>query len=255
MTYLNNDTTYSCIDQTFLDSYEGKPVYYRLRRSSTTIWEWSTGTYAQTSLPFAVRLPAVFTAQVKRKKWTDDEHSADFNFAFGSPQKDKNGRYLLRTAKDWETIAELSKSQVLPVNVIMVADVDLSDTKTMLGTQSQPYVGVFDGNGHTLTVNYKNMDVNYAAPFHRITDATIKNLHVQGLVHSKNMNVGGLVGIARGRSTIQNCRVSTKVESLASGDVSSGGVVCLAEETTIMNTVFDGQLSGDTSSHWGGSSA
>lgn len=252
VTYLNNDTTYSCIDQTFLDSYEGKPVYYRLRRSSTTIWDWSSGTYAQTSLPFAVRLPAVFTAQVKRNKWTDDEHSADFTFAFGSPQKDKNGRYLLRTAKDWETIAELAKTEVLPVNVIMVADIDLSDTKTMLGTQSHKYSGVFDGNGHTLTVNYKNMDVNYAAPFHRISNATIKNLHVQGLVHSEKMNVGGLVGVAEGKSTIQNCHVSTKVESLASGDVSSGGVVCLAEETTIMNTVFDGQLSGITSSHWGG---
>ena len=46
--YLSADTLFSCYDPSLISSYEGQPVYYRVRRASTSFWDWREGTYAQT---------------------------------------------------------------------------------------------------------------------------------------------------------------------------------------------------------------
>lgn len=46
----------------------------------------------------------------------------------------------------------------------------------MAGTASKPYTGTFDGQGHTLTINYETRDEDCTAPFRYTKDATIKDL-------------------------------------------------------------------------------
>ena len=65
----------------------------------------------------------------------------------------------------------------------------------MVGTETVPFTGTFDGKGFTLIVNIESMQQS-AAPFHYISGATIKNLTVTGSVTAGQHHGSGLVGFA-----------------------------------------------------------
>jgi hypothetical protein len=77
----------------------------------------------------------------------------------------------------------------------------LEANQSSIGSNNQ-FQGIFDGTGHTLTINY---DVTYghAAPFSHISGATIKNLRVAGTIHTTNSLAAGVVGQTRGSSTVE----------------------------------------------------
>ncbi|MBP5375524.1 MAG: hypothetical protein J6Y38_04235 [Bacteroidaceae bacterium] len=256
-TYEGNDTIYTFTDNTFAASYEGHPVYYRVRRSSTAMWDWKAGTYAMASLTGLVCLPAVGTATVSKGQWTDVHHQANFTFAFGQKdQYDKDGRFILRTAEDWEAFARLVNTEGKKgLDAIMAADIDLGAIQTMVGTSNRPYEGTFDGNGHTLTVCYDTVDVENAAPFSVVTSPTIKNLHVTGKIVSNKKFAAGIVGSVYGDLHLYNCRSSAVVGSTISGDATNGGLVGLVNQGSyaeVSNCLFDGQLLGKNSDSMGG---
>jgi len=117
----------------------------------------------------------------------------------------------------------------------------------------------FDGDGHTLTVNYvDNNNENACAPFRFIRNATIRNLHVAGkITKSQKLFAGGLVGMAYGNCHISNCHSSVRIVC-HDGDCSSGGFIGELgtsndpDDTYIDNCFFDGRLEGTNSNHWGG---
>ena len=120
---------------------------------------------------------------------------------------------------------------------------DISVT-TMAGSGKYPFKGTFDGDDHTLTFNY-TADMPNCAPFCTTNGATIRNLHVTGLIEGGNWNyMGGLVGSASGKLTIENCRVSTQISSTVSGIANNGGFVGLLSshynQCHITGCVFDG---------------
>ena len=138
----------------------------------------------------------------------------------------------------------------------MANDIDLGESHSMLGSR-MTFSGVFDGNGHTLTVHYDGIDAEGAAPFTEVGNVTIKNLHVAGLIRSSKKFAAGLVGTTWSYYTyklvIENCRVSATVESTVSGDASNGGFIGMTGiPFTITDCLFDGQLLGETSHSTGG---
>ena len=98
-------------------------------------------------------------------------------------RQDAEGYYLLNCKFAWVDFAELVKTTPT-ANARMTADIDLGDEQARLGDADHSdsptyyYQGIFDGQGHTLTVHYTNAPQN--APFAVISAATIKNLHVDG---------------------------------------------------------------------------
>ena len=119
---------------------------------------------------------------------------------------------------------------------------------TMFGTADHPFCGTFDGRDLCLYVNIVSNE-GCAAPFHFVSGATIKNLHVDGLVavntDENNNHAGGLVGYCKGGTTvIDGCTVHARVEAhkYAGGIVGHGGETGLV----IKNSVFDGELRGFT---------
>jgi len=260
VSFLNKDTTYTYTDQTFLQSYEGKTVYYRVRRTSTAAWNWASGTYAQTALSYPVRLPYVVSANVKQGKWTTGEHKADFTFSFGTPAQDSEGRYLLSTAQDWEYIVQKVNEGAGPVNVIMTADVDITGMKSMIGyNKSAPYTGTFDGNGHTLTFNPGIWTEKYVAPFRYVKDGTvIKNLRVQGTINTSQQFAAGLVATITDASEqilIESCQSSVVIKSSVNGDGTNGGFVANAQDCKhliLRNCLFDGSIEGENCYNNGG---
>lgn len=60
-----------------------------------------------------------------------------------------------------------------------MADIDARKFFAMaIGSNENPYAGVFDGNGHTIIIQLASR--KYAAPFQYVNGATIKNLTVDG---------------------------------------------------------------------------
>jgi hypothetical protein len=116
----------------------------------------------------------------------------------------------------------------------------------MAGNYDHSFKGTFDGKGHTLTFNYTANMAN-CAPFCITNGATIRNLHVTGLIQAGTYAYcGGLVGSANGSLTIENCHVSTQISSTVNGEAGHGGFVGLLSsqynQCHIMGCVFDGLI-------------
>ncbi|MDY5119009.1 MAG: hypothetical protein SPE65_03405, partial [Muribaculaceae bacterium] len=140
--------------------------------------------------------------------------------------KDKFGYYLIANARNWiefSKIVETDKS----ANAKMIADVDLGDNQVHIGPQdNDAYTGIFDGQGHTLTVAYVGKSKEVVAPFTRVRGATIKNIHIAGSMKSifAYMGVVGIV-IGNNPSTISNVWNSATMD-IKSGDwVQSGAIL------------------------------
>ena len=166
--------------------------------------------------------------------------------AWALEQDPADGYYLIGSAQDWQDFATLV--QTTPTaNAKMTADIDLGDDQTMVGTYAVKYQGTFDGQGHTLTINYNTSSMTIespqqylgAAPFRDIQNATIHNLHTAGTVTADKIGATGLVGWAYGENTIERCWSSVDiVSSNNTADTFSGFVFRQDGSLLTMNDCF-----------------
>ncbi|MBQ9558661.1 MAG: carboxypeptidase regulatory-like domain-containing protein [Bacteroidaceae bacterium] len=247
------ETRYTLTDENLLQVYSGQPVYYRVRRAITALWGWTSQSgYAMTSLPAMFRLPVVTEAKAERNgTWTDTSHGVTVQFRLGGPDRDSQGRLILRSADDWKAFAKLVNEGQDNTDALMAADIDLgTESLTMVGTTAHPYTGTFDGNGHTLTFNPKDtLDQSYVAPFQSVGNATIRNLHTQGSLASSRKFAAGIVAHIQGSNTLtlECCRSSVRVGSTVNGDATNGGILAYTPQNsdlTLRNCLFDGIMDG-----------
>ncbi|MBO4660292.1 MAG: hypothetical protein J5610_02395, partial [Prevotella sp.] len=164
--------------------------------------------------------------------------------------QDNEGYYLLGSLQDWQDFAALVQNTPT-ANARMTADIDLGDDQTKIGDYdaSYAYGGIFDGQGHTLNVNYYSTSSTvaegyYIAPFPYIEGATIRNLVVTGSI-TGYMHPSGVVGCTVSLSTnlISNVTVSATVNIV---HTHGGGFVghCDKSTTTIQDCLFNGTING-----------
>ena len=129
---------------------------------------------------------------------------------------------------------------------------------TMIGvSESKSFQGTFDGNGHKLTVNYNDTrDADYCGPFRIVKDATIKRLHVGGLIFKYNRKHVGVVGQSFGTTNIISCHSSIDIrvdEDAEHHDASHGGFVGDLRGGTcnITDCLFDGKMQGRNEGAYG----
>ena len=172
--------------------------------------------------------------------------------------KDASGSWLITSTDDWN---ELSANLEAYNGGTFKLTTDITVT-TMVGTESVPFTGIFDGQGHTIAVNYtvESFDTGRGqAPFSKIAGALIKNLHTTGIIKlgegiNDDINAAGIAGYARGdASTIQNCWSSVNIDAQnAEGDHGIAGILGSQEaDVYIIDCLFDGSLSGNNS-YWNG---
>ena len=168
-------------------------------------------------------------------------------------EQDGEGYYLLGSLQDWQDFAALVNGGTTTANARMTADIDLGDDQTKIGDYDVAYAyqGVFDGQGHTLNVNYyssspsTDVEGGYSiAPFRNINGATIKNLAVTGNI-TGYMHCAGVVGFAVSPSTnlINNVTVSANITILnthGGGFIGHNGYAT----TTIQDCLFNGTING-----------
>lgn len=116
-----------------------------------------------------------------------------------------------------------------------------ADISNITAMTSGTFQGIFDGNGHTLTVNLTNSGGN-VAPFYYLYGGTIMNLTVSGDVTTAGSFNAGLVARTHGGiNYIQNCIIHTNVAVKDYG----GGVVGHADDAsslTISDCIYDGTI-------------
>ena len=213
--------------------------------------------------------------------WLDESNNnvvlnfIGFDYAFeGNGTEDEP--YEIHCLEQWNLLAYQVNNGIRQyMDMYFKLMTDLTVEETFSGTPTtqvgkdldNPFCGIFDGNGHTITVNYTdNSSHDYCAPFRVIEGATIKNLHVTGsITKTDNRNAGGIVGQALNTCHIIDCRSSVTIYFNDGGDCSSGGIVGDVRQNMYLpattnlyltNCAFDGKLvSGDgdnIATNWGG---
>jgi hypothetical protein len=163
--------------------------------------------------------------------------------------------FEIRTAEDWTAFCRKVKDAggKTNVNATLLADIAVGE---MAGIDSsKPFRGVFEGNGHTLTVNVLGNE-RYTGIFRYVGNATFRNLNIAGTVQSNSMYATGLVAdiIDQSSVIIENCRSSVNLVCTGSGDMTMSGFVGRLGNAnlTIRNCRFDGSFKGaDSYGHAG----
>ena len=166
-------------------------------------------------------------------------------------QQDGEGNYLIGSVRDWKDFATIVNNGTNPAaNAKMTADIDLCTDVTMVGsTSGNPYKGVFDGQGHKLTVNWSvNSGGDGVAPFRFIDGATIKKLHVDGSISAtgSTQRVATSIvaySIGNATSTISECWSSASITSYDTMGGIFGVAYDGASTVNITDCLFTGSIS------------
>ena len=166
--------------------------------------------------------------------------------------------YQIGSAEDLREFAELVNNgqiradadAVLTDDINLNPNMEISEDGTVtngddldpwipIGSDSNPYSGTFDGDGHTISGLYINdSSADYQGLFGFVS-GTVQNLSVSGSV-SGNSSVGGVVGSNSFDATVKNCYNTGKV----SGSDHVGGVVG-EKSGNVENCYNTGNISGN----------
>lgn len=170
-----------------------------------------------------------------------------------------NDPYLIQSAADLNYVLSLTSGSLattyLSANYRLEKNIDWnSNSWSMIGTYSTPFLGLFDGNGYTI----KNIAISYswnsAGLFRYVgTSSTsavtsyqgeIKNLSLTGVINGSAHNTAGFVGNAAPTSNIENCHFSGTVL----GSYAVGGIVGSGEGRIAGCSVMNSTITATTES-------
>ena len=134
----------------------------------------------------------------------------------------------IATKDDWKKFCDLVNTGEHAINAKLMNDVDLSEEITMAGT-IRNYNGTFDGQGHTLTLNW-NSQSGEVAPFKFVNNATIKNLRVNGKIKSDGRTLSALVCNAVGNVTLSGCVSEVDITSNYHGVCELAGMIAYVND-------------------------
>ena len=158
--------------------------------------------------------------------------------------------FEIRTADDWNTFCTMVDNAGGKSNVNASLLADISVTKVAAYTANEAYRGIFEGNGHTLTLNISD-NSNNTALFSHVSIATFRNLNVKGSVKGADFTAA-LVGCVDDDATfvIENCHVSASITTTGQY---AGGLVgrALGAKTTVRNCLFDGSITASSGTYVG----
>ena len=133
----------------------------------------------------------------------------------------------IATAEDFHSFAELIENGV-QLDGLLTADIDLSESDypdQMIGSESGPFTGTFDGQGHTITYHYEMVTEKWKGLFAYIDGATIRNLIVEGSAVTTNIHYGALIGVAYGTVLVENVVTNVDVTGQRSSVTGDAGML------------------------------
>ena len=169
-------------------------------------------------------------------------------FSVCAEEPDFTGYTAINSAQDLSALFDKSSSGKFYLTDDITLGSEASPISQSIGKSGATFSGVFDGNGHTITIYAAYTDAARGL-FGVVTGGTIRNLTVAGSITSSAIQVGGLVGKCTS-ATIENCVNTASVTCTAPADDSfAGGIVGYAqlgapETLTITNCSNAGDISG-----------
>ena len=167
-----------------------------------------------------------------------------------------NGVYQIGTSADLLEFAQIVNAGAYDASAVLTADIDYSSQQTTIsdgttpGSQKKAYQGVFDGNGHTITLALRKQG-DALALFSQIGEkGIVRNLVIDGSLRGTT-GMGTIVWESWG--TIENCIAKASLVSTATGCCTSGGIACACyAHSSLRNCIFTGSFEGEASDGWGG---
>ena len=148
---------------------------------------------------------------------------------------------------DWIKFSKIVETGTTDVDVTMTADVNAGSR--MVGTDSYPYSGTFDGQGHTVNFTYSG-DGSVIAPFKVVNGATIKDLITTGSITSSNNLLAGIVGQVNGSTSLIRCASNMSIKTTVGSNGRIGGLVARNANTGsslwLSNCMYDGAINSST---------
>ena len=204
-----------------------------------------------------------------------DPYSGEKSIKFGVAKESLDGAgteespYLINNLTDWNTFAvKVVYDNANYGDKYYKLTADLTGVTAMVGSSAYPFKGHFDGDGHTLNVNL-SADGICCAPFRYVqgtsssNPASIRRLRTTGTVTAgsevlddMNMYCSGLIGECRSYVNIDNCWSSVAISSSLAREGGHGGFIGKLSSPSsgpkITNCLFDGSITGSTTTRCGG---
>lgn len=164
--------------------------------------------------------------------------SADPYLICSAHQLNKIGLNISSYDKHFSLTSDIDMLEILPSNF------------NMIGSSSNPFTGVLDGNQKTVR-NFTVTGAGSAGIFKVVSGAIIKNMVIENATINGFFDVGTLIGIADNSSQIENIRISS---STITAQYFVGGIVGTLENSSIIkNCYFSGSvIAGDNAGTIGG---
>ena len=208
-----------------------------LSQSESDIWTINPSTHE------AIHSTGAVTATYET--WPGANRYYEFNPPAPEDFSDNgDGTYTINTAAGWGLFCDAIEDgeSFSGKTVYLGADI----TITRMANNADPcFRGTFDGQGHTLTLDYGTatnpVDAQFVAPFvmtYWNTSPTFRNLTIDGHIYSTctanvdGKNTGGLIGHLYGDVTIEHCTSNVEIINSSGG---AGGFVGLCEHTVNFN--------------------
>ena len=218
-------------------SYSIRDYLYNSKTKSGENFDYNNGSFSITSSNNAVLhydkpyLKLSGTAGEATITFTQKEtnfyEAASLSHTIIVARRDQYGTILIKDANEWKVFCKLvNEKGMTNLNARLEADVDLGGDIAMIGRYDHKYAGTFDGQNHTLTLNW-NTGESDIAPFRRVDGATIKNLRTAGTIKSSGHFLAGLIDEASGdNNTVANCASAVNITSSYTSDrCGAGGLI------------------------------
>ncbi len=180
----------------------------------------------------------------------NDNLSVTNSYYTTSIEQSTDDFFVIRSKDDWTAFNNAVKNgSDKDINVLLNTDLSLT-TEDVIGRRIGdvpsvwPYGGTFDGNGHTLHIDFYDPTDDKLALFYSVKrNTTIKNLRVTGKVYGKH-NVSALVG-GCGEGTnlnIDHVYVSADVSAAAAQVGGFVGISDYDSKVSITDCLYDGKM-------------
>ena len=148
------------------------------------------------------------------QKETNFYEAASLSHTIIVARRDQDGTILIKDANEWKVFCKLANEKGMTnLNARLEADIDLGGDIAMVGNGDHKYSGTFDGQNHTLTMNWNAGNTKDIAPFKKVKDATIRNLRTKGTITSSSYYLSGLIDEVYGKTTISGCVSEVNITS------------------------------------------
>lgn len=155
---------------------------------------------------------------------------------------EEGGFYQIGSAEDYAEFAALVNSGQKSINAILTADIDLGTDIDTYKLYDGEYNGVFDGAGHTITIDFADCSKDDQGPalFRSIGRfAIVKRLKVQGSLTTERQHAAAITNYSGG--VIRDCWVDVNITVTKEGGMADGSAAALIGQCN-MHSVTENNL-------------